>query len=71
MPAYNNDQEIRIHCLQICGGSVAEAKNAYYWVMTESKPERVTQAIGDSSREHEQRQAAQSIQRALSVRDLT
>jgi len=30
-----NDQETRIRCLQVCAGSVSEAKQAYYWVMGE------------------------------------
>jgi hypothetical protein len=28
----NPDQALRIECLRICSGCVAEAKNAYFWI---------------------------------------
>jgi hypothetical protein len=60
-PTLSNDQAIRIQCLQICGGSVAEAKNAYFWVTgDQGATKQVTgQQIGASSQQAKQ----QALQR--------
>jgi hypothetical protein len=39
------DQTLRIQCLQICSGSVAEAKNAYYWVTGEQGATKQATAV--------------------------
>lgn len=36
------DQRIRLECLNICSGSVSEAKQAYYWVMGEGQAKAKT-----------------------------
>lgn len=63
MPALSTDQEIRVHCLQICGGSVAEAKNAYFWVMGDQNANKTPpsdRSVSQMLRERqEQMEAAQ------------
>lgn len=36
-PCLPPDQMLRLECLRICGGSVAEAKNAYFWINGEGR----------------------------------
>ena len=58
MTTLNNDQAIRVRCLEICSGSVAEAKNAYYWVMGE--PNAAKQQIGASAQQVKREAIAQN-----------
>ncbi|MDQ0571490.1 hypothetical protein QFZ42_003324 [Variovorax paradoxus] len=64
-PTLNNDQVIRIQCLQICSGSVAEAKNAYYWVMGD--PNGVKQASGQQIGASSQQARQEVVQRQVAA----
>ena len=36
----NADQLLRMECLRLCSGSVAEAKNAYFWLNEQAQKQK-------------------------------
>jgi len=67
-----NDQETRIRCLQLCAGSVSEAKQAYYWVMGEqnqAKQQTSGLQIGPSAQQVREADAQRKLTQAADEED--